>query len=98
MDVVIYLHAPATLHELREPLGPSKYDAKSAHTGEGLGLILFDVWTAVYVSSNFFRNVRPHQQFRSQKKESSATLLWCSAGNRNVNSRMSSNYVSTCIG
>ena len=53
-----------------------KYEAKSAHTDEGLGLSVFDVWITAYESSTFFRNVRPRHQFTSQKKESSATLLW----------------------
>ena len=53
-----------------------KYEANIAHIGEGLDLSVFDVWIAAYESSTFFRNVRPRHQFISQKKESSATLLW----------------------
>jgi len=101
MGVAFYLHAPASLPAEREPPGPSKNEANSSHIGEGLVLSVFDVWIAAYESSTFFRNVRSRHQFTSQKKESSATLLWkrlLQIGNRNANSRMSSTYLSICIG
>ena len=54
-----YLDAPTTLPTETEPPRPSKYEAKSAHIGEGLGLFVFDVWIAAYESSTYFRNVSP---------------------------------------
>jgi len=89
MDVVFYLHAPENLTAAREPPGPSKYEAKTAHVGEGLGLFVFSVSVAAYDSSTFFRNVRARHQFTSQKKESE---------NGNENSRLSNSYPSICIG
>ena len=38
------LHAPNFLPAAMQPRRPSKYKANSAHTGEGLGLFVFDVW------------------------------------------------------
>jgi hypothetical protein len=46
MDVVFYLHSPATLTEARKTPESSKYEDKSAHIGEGLGFFVLDVWIA----------------------------------------------------
>jgi hypothetical protein len=100
MDMVFYFHSSTTLSAAREPSGPSIYEDQSAHTGEGLGPFRFDVWIVAYVSDMFFRNVRPHHQFTSQTKESSAIRLWkylLLIGNPNANSTMSSIYPSICI-
>ena len=67
---VFYLHAPATLPVETEPSGPSKYEATSAHIGEGFGLFVFHFWIAAYESSRFFRNVvassHPRRRNRQQ--------------------------------
>jgi len=95
-----YLHSPSNLPASKEPQRPSKYEDTSAHIGEGLGLSVFDVWIAAFECSTIFRNVSPHHQFTSQKKESSVTLLWkhlLPIGNRIANSRLSSIYLSIRI-
>ena len=84
-----------------EATDPSKYEAKIAHIEEGLGLFVFDVWTAAYEISTFFRNVRIRHQLTSQKEEWSATLLWkylLLIGTRNENTRISITYLSIRIG
>ena len=84
-----------------EATDPSKYEAKIAHIEEGLGLFVFDVWTAAYEISTFFRNVRIRHQLTSQKEEWSATLLWKNLlliGTRNENTRISITYLSIRIG
>jgi hypothetical protein len=85
-----------------EPPAPSKYsyEDKSAHTGEVLGLFVFDVWIAGNESIMLFRNVRPLHQFITQKMKNSVTLLSkdiLPMGNRNENSSTSIPYPSIFI-